>query len=331
MPLHDVGYRAWSGRRSPLSGRWRTIATTGIRLVWRGTWLRRTFFLAWLPAVMMAIGFFLYEQSITQPDERRQVGRMLGPLVQIPEITRAFRDDPAEARHDVWSGMLLTFFRYPQAILMVLVVGIIAPRLISYDLRSRGFLLYFSKPISAAQYILGKSLVVWFYLALVTTLPALCLYGLGVLFSPQLGVIWQTWDLPLRVLAASFVLIIPTASVALALSAVTTESRYATFGWFAIWIIGWVAYTTLTAAAVDSRNFRGLRSRNFENVSLELIEIQEKWRFVSPYHVLGKVQQWVFGLHFDDSPIVPYIVAVIAVTCISLFIVYRRVLSSLRA
>lgn len=332
MPLHDVGYRAWTGRRSLVAYRWWVIASTGIQLVWRGTWLRRTFFLAWLPAIMMAVAIFLYEQSIEHEEARRNVGGMLGRLVRIPEITQAFRNSPGEARHEVWSALLMTFFRSPQAIVVVLIVGIIAPRLISYDLRSKGFLLYFSRPISTTQYILGKSLVVWFYLALVSTLPALVLYVLGVLFSPQLGVIWQTWDLPLRVLAASIVLIIPTASVALALSACTTESRYAAFGWFAIWIVGWVSYATLTESATrDLRRVRGRGAIDFETVNSDLMAIQEKWRFVSPYHVLGKIQQWVFGLQFDDSPLVPYIVAVVTITCVALLVVYLRVASQLRA
>ena len=39
--------------------------------------------------------------------------------------------------------MILAFFRYPQAIAMVLVVGLIAPMMISYDFRSKAYLLYF--------------------------------------------------------------------------------------------------------------------------------------------------------------------------------------------
>ncbi len=73
----------------------------------------------------------------------------------------AFNADPSTARHEVWSLLLMTFFRYPQAVLMVLLVGMIAPPLISQDFRSRAFLLYFSRPITPVEYVFGKAMVVW--------------------------------------------------------------------------------------------------------------------------------------------------------------------------
>ena len=65
----------------------------------------------------------------------------------------------------MWSWLLYTFLRYPQGGIMVLMVGIIAPPLISQDVRSRAFLLYFSRPLARWQYALGKLATVWFYLA----------------------------------------------------------------------------------------------------------------------------------------------------------------------
>ena len=29
MPLHDVGYRSWEGKRTSLFGRWSVVAKTG--------------------------------------------------------------------------------------------------------------------------------------------------------------------------------------------------------------------------------------------------------------------------------------------------------------
>jgi hypothetical protein len=333
MPLHDVGYRPWNEHRTWRWWRWLVIALTGIQLVWRGTWLRRTFFISWMPVAFIGVGISFYEQSITQTEARRGFSVFLKQALNMPNIAATFDQDPSEARHLVWSALLLTFFRYPQAIVMVLMIGIIAPRLISYDIRSRGFLLYFSRPIVPVEYVFGKSMVIWFYLMLITTLPALCLYVLGLLLSPQLGVIWETWDLPFRILAASIVLIVPTAAVATALSSLTTESRYAAVGWFAIWIVGWVSYSIFTTLAVstssDAREIRGRgRLREIEN---QLPELFERWRFISPYHVLGRVQEWVFGLLAEDDKVLPYAVSVVVVTAVSFIIVYLRVNARLRA
>ena len=62
MPVHDLGYRAWQGQLQSRSLRWWAIADTGIRLAWRGHWLRRLLIVAWLPALYIAMAFLFYEQ-----------------------------------------------------------------------------------------------------------------------------------------------------------------------------------------------------------------------------------------------------------------------------
>ncbi len=330
MPLHDVGYRSWNGVRQWHLLRWLVIALTGIQLVWRGTWLRRFFVLSLVPTLVAGASFLVYESSLTSPDLSREVVGLLARRVGIPQVVQAYRDDPVGARHQIWASLLLTFFRYPQLVSTAVIIGIIAPRLISYDLRSRGFLLYFSRPISTIEYIFGKSAVIWFYLALSTTVPALCLFVIGVLSSTDINVIWVTWDLPLRILVASAVLILPTATLALALSALTTESRYAAFGWFAIWIVGWVAFSVLTFDPTQQETGgRRFRNRNFEFersiVNEENMILVERWVWVSPYHLLGKIQQWVFGLNYESTSIWPHLVVVAAVTLASFCVVYYQV------
>ncbi len=317
MSLHDVGYRGWDGVRTGRSTRWLTIAVSGIRLVWRGTWLRRTAPVAWLPVLFAGLAFFSYEQSIIQPRARRELARFLTRNLDNRELADALLSDPASVRHEIWSTILMTFFRYPQAIAMVLLVGLIAPRLISYDLRSRAYLLYFSRPLSILEYMLGKLSIVWFYLLLITTLPALLLYCLGVLLSPDWTVVQSTWDLPLRVVAASLVLLIPTASLALAYSSLTTESRYATLAWIATWIMGAVAYAVLTIAG----------NENWEPTA----ENADQWQFLSLYHVSGVVQQWIFGISDSWETMLPSLLILCGVTIISLATIYFRLSRTLRA
>ena len=128
----------------------------------------------------------------------------------LNELLFANIQNPDVARHEFWAQLILLFFRYPQAYLMVLIVGLVAPRLIAQDFRSRAFLLYFSRPIAPYEYVLGKAAIIWVYLALITTVPALVLYLLGIGLSPTISVVTATWTLPLRILLASLVLIIHT-------------------------------------------------------------------------------------------------------------------------
>ena len=308
MPIHDLGYRGWEGRLTPPAKRWGVMAETGIRLAWQNPWLRRSLIFAWAPALYFSALFFSYEYLV--------VGEMIPPaatplirtLAFLPEgVGDQIVDDPVAARPTVWAMFLVNFLRWPQAILSVLVVGLIAPALIGQDVRSRAFLIYFSRPIKQIEYILGKASVVWVYLFLITTLPALFMYGLAVFLSPSLEVMLNTWHLPLRILVASLTLIIPATMVALAFSSLTTESRYAGFAWFSLWVLGLVAY-----------------------VALGRVPIDVDWTFVSFFNCLLAVQKWIFGVGPSFSDVLLPLIILVVATVFSFAVLYWRVSAPMR-
>lgn len=322
MPVHDLGYRPWSGTRSPRAVRPWVVARAGVMLVWRRRWLKLLLLIGWLPVVFPALGIFAFEYSSTDPDLRRMIrGIATGPLDR-PDLAAAIEADPEQARHELWSTLILTFFRYPQLFAMVMLIGLIAPLLISYDLRTKAYLMYFSRPLSPLQYALGKSAVIWFLLGMIITVPALLVYALGVLLSPDLSVVSQTWDIPIRILAASVVLMVPTTALAVAYSSLTSESRYATFAWFATWAMGFVAYQILTSttALVAVAN-------NLENERREFVLDTDRWRLLSPYHTLGQVEAWVFGLAEFDSSMFLSVGILLAITIIGFWTVRRRIIA----
>ncbi len=277
MPLHDVGYRPWQGTRLGSSSAIGVIALTGIRLAWTSRWLRRMVFFAWSPALVFATSFFAFEQAI---DEGRlanmrdaaRAGRNLDGVGMLGTVladtlgrspghaagTRAVRreDGPpadpkvdiADTRRVVWSRLLLAFMRVPQAVLLAVVIGLVAPTLISRDLRAKAWLVYFTRPVGRLEYILGKAAILGVLVAAITVLPALALWLMGVLVSPSVWVAVDTWDLPLKAVAASVVLAVPTVLLALAYSSATAESRIASFAWFATWAACWIAHSSLTTA-----------------------------------------------------------------------------------
>lgn len=313
MPLHDLGYRRWEGRRMPRLLRPLHVARSGISLVWRRRWLRIMIILAWLPIIVPAFGIFAFEFSSTDPEIQQAAFQFMRGPMQRPDLAVESMRDPSSARHEVWSILILTFFRYPQLSAMVLLVGVIAPMLVSYDLRSKAYLLYFSRPLSTTEYIVGKSAVVWFFLGMIVTVPALVLYVAGVLLSPSLSVVNETWDIPLRILGASMVLLVPTTALALCFSSWTSESRYATFSWFATWVMGYVAYQILTFAGTGER-------------FLDPTEIDpDRWRLLSPYHTLGKVESWVFGLDISEGSTWPAIGLLVFITVAGTWIVQHRI------
>ena len=327
MALHDVGYRSWTGQLAGPWNRWAAIADMGIRGAIKSRWVTRMLFLAWMPAVWFGAGFFFWEQAVHHPEWRRSAQMFMMGVVNEPVLANAFgENDLAEGRHQVWAWLLQSFFRNSQAIVMVLIVGVIAPPLISQDVRSRAFLLYFSRPLLPRDYMLGKSTVVWTYLMLVSTLPAICLYALGVFLSPELDVVQTTWDLPFRVLLASVVLIIPTTSLALAYSSLTQESRFAAFAWFTTWILGWLSFSILES--VEAIQYQQLNPNG--PIDFQSPSPHGRWHFLSLYHTLGRVQAWAFGfVEFRDIWISATILIVI--TVVSTVILARQVSKPIRA
>ncbi len=325
--VNRLGYRGWSRPLESGWMRWTVITAVGIRRAWQSRWLRRMLFFAWLPAVVFGIGFFVWEQAALYPDWQRPAMNFLGGLLPIPvaqEIGESIRNgDLQSSRHTVWASLLQTLFRYPQGVLMVMVIGLIAPPMISQDVRSRAFLLYFSRPLTRGEYLLGKLASVWVYLSMISTLPALALYVLGVLLSPSLNVVTTTWDLPLRIVAASVVLMLPTSVLALCFSSLTQESRYAGFAWFASWILGWFTFGAATAAEAFNAQMSGGR------MGREMVLEQSSWAHVSLYHTLGRVQSWVFGFASFREVWISAVILV-AVTVIALAVLLRRISAPMR-
>ncbi len=404
MPLHDVGYRPWCGeRRGPLSAIL-VIAATGIRLAWSSRWLRRAVFFAWSPAILFAGSFFAFEQAV---DEGRlgamrtsaRMGRNLDGIgVLGAVIADALGDtvDPAErhggpeaevyrTRRAVWSRLLLLFMRAPQAILLAIVVGLVAPTLVSRDLRARAWLIYFTRPVGKFEYVAGKLLILALLVAAITMLPGIVLWGMGVAVSPSVWVALATWDLPLRIVAASVALAVPTVLLALAFSSLTAESRIASFAWFATWIACWVAHTSLATAdliarpgggdlavAVDdgpeddsggmgvgegNRGGRGrgpsgrpgagvdraMRGARESGLALDLRRVRwlaratgldaavDRWAWISPYHALGVVQAWIFGIERRPEVVLPPVVSLTVVSLLAVFVLWWRVDAPARA
>ncbi len=338
--VNNLGYRGWSDQLVPGWMRWWVITAVGVRRAWQSRWLRRMLLCAWLPAIWFGVGFFMWEQAALHADWRQMLRPFLQGMPHTPEWdgmrVAVQTGDMEGSRHTIWAWLLLSFFRYPQAVLMVMVIGVISPPLISQDIRSRAFLLYFSRPLTRAEYLFGKLASLWAYLAIISTVPALALYLLGVLLSPNLGVMSATWDLPLRIVGASIVLMLPTSVLALCFSSMTQESRYAGFAWFAVWILGWFTYLAATYADAFNAGQEATRvyqaqqnSRRFDS-PMTTLEIHESaWTHLSPYHTLGRVQRWVFGFaRFSDVLVSTAIL--VAVTLASLGITYHKISAPMR-
>lgn len=260
--------------------------------------------------------------EFTRRARNRELAERFGWVPGAEKFLETLESNDKDAqRHVAWSLLLMTFFRYPQATMIIFLLGIISPGLVSRDLRSRAYLIYFSKPIGRLEYICGKLAIPAVFLLLVTTLPALCLYALGVSLSPELSVVFSTWDIPIRIILASVILIIPTACLSLMLSSLTSESRFATFAWFAVWILGHGAWMGIWLMQAIRSNGNPINALDDPVVSF--------WSPLSLYNNLGVVQSWIFGLS-DFSEALPGLAVLTLIMLVSLAILFRKVSAPVR-
>ena len=161
------------------------------------------------------------------------------------------------------------------------------------------------------------------FITAITTLPALALYLFAILMSPSLNVFWSTWDIPLRIIGATFALVIPTSAIALMLSSLTHESRFANFSWFAVWSLGHGAWLAIVMATSI-----GMRKEPFHADVMQSAQVQN-WSVLSLYNCLGDVQEFIFGFETLEN-IWRGAAAIAVVTVFSLFTLYRRVSAPIR-
>jgi ABC-2 type transport system permease protein len=115
------------------------------------------------------------------------------------------------------ASFFLTFMTI-QATLSVFVNALIGPGLVSPDLTNNALPLYFSRPFSRTEYVLGKFSVLFVLLSLITAVPMLLIY---IVKSSLAGLQWFTDNLHLAfaVLTGSLVWVVLIALVAMASSA----------------------------------------------------------------------------------------------------------------
>lgn len=248
MPVHDIGYRHWTGDTRDVRTRWWSITRWGVALSTRNWFIRRFFFLPFAPLIYYVPVFLAIGYS-TQQGADGELARVWREIVREllgSSVSRGMQADPLQARAAAWSTVFYMFFAYAQSIMVFVVMALVGPPLISRDIRSRSFLIYFSKPIVPGEYILGKAGILVCYVAYVVLLPALLLYAISIGFSPSVGSFLDTWRTIGSILIASAVLAVPVSLLLLALSSIVRNEIYATFAWIVICVFGEMSYRALS-------------------------------------------------------------------------------------
>lgn len=329
MPIFDVGYRHWKGRLSPLWRRWWPITRTGAALAYESKAVKRIIFLAWMPTLWFSVLFFAVA-ALTEPktEEEKDRGSWMEHRVREfvgRDITESFVERPEQYRLLIWSYAFERLLRYTQIVAVALLIAIVGPGLIANDLRNKSYLVYFAKPITLGEYLLGKAGVVLGYVSLLTLLPALALYLISICFSPSMAVIAQTMTIPLKIFLSFLVIAIPSTALILFFSSMTRDGRIASFMWIMVWVMGALGVEMLRDLPGARRESWPILLSPWHNMTTVIHHIFDFSGIMAQMGLLTGRHSPVRELLTQTDPWAPSLAVLSIVTVVCLAGAYRRV------
>ncbi len=195
MPIHDQGYRRYTGSRAPRGRAWAVITTAGLR-----TFLGKRAFIAllllsWLPFIVRTVQMYA---AANFPQ--------MAFIAPTPETFRQFLNQ--------------------QNVFVFFVTVSVGAGLIANDRRANALQIYLSKPLTRADYVFGKMAILMTFLLMVTWLPAIVLLLVQTAFSGSLAFLKDNLYLVPAITLLSSVEAVVVSVAILALSSLSNNSRF---------------------------------------------------------------------------------------------------------
>lgn len=210
MPIHTQNYRHWEGTLNPRNyTRWWIIAKAELKILAKRKIVR---LIVAIPPVIyfLAHAILIYIANLFE------------------NIDLPFSIDPGFFQNYLFKMPTLSGF----LVALISIFG--GAGLIADDLRSNALSLYLSKPISWYDYLIGKFIVVGTLLFCMTLVPGLILFLEHALLSDFTFFKDHYWII-FSIIVYSVIITVITSLLMLFFSSLTTNSRYATIGFCAVW------------------------------------------------------------------------------------------------
>jgi ABC-type transport system involved in multi-copper enzyme maturation permease subunit len=195
MPIHDQSYRRYRGGKATPGRAWTVIAWAGIKNMIRKRAFLGLMLFAWMPFIVRAVQIYI-ASNFPQ-------AAMLAPTAET------FRQ-----------------FLEQQDFFVFVVTIYVGAGLIANDRRANALQIYLSKPLMRAEYIAGKAGVLFFFLMLVTFVPAIFLLFIQVMFAGTFAFMKANLFLFPAITVASLLQVLVATFTMLALSSLSKSSRY---------------------------------------------------------------------------------------------------------
>lgn len=250
MPIHDQGYQRWKGEIPERPLRWWPIVRQGVLQVLPQRKYLFLVVLAWLgPLYQGALLFGKLRATDMIEQLLGSGGTNVGPTFY-------------------WSVIDNQGFA---VLLFVLLVG---SSLIAEDRQYKALQLYFSKPLTPRDYILGKLGIIGSFLVITVWLPIFLLWVFGLMVEPSFEYFREIWFVPLSLTVYTLLLIAVAGLLILALSSVGQKAVFIAGAW--IILFGYGPFQLVIALLQELSN-------------------NDFWSLISLERDLDHVGEWLFG------------------------------------
>jgi ABC-type transport system involved in multi-copper enzyme maturation permease subunit len=219
MPIHDQGYRRYGGSKARTGTGWMVIARAGIRSMISKRAFLGLMLISWFPFFVRAVQFYAASNLTSIPQSS-----LLAPSADT------FRQ-----------------FLEQQQTFVFFVTVYVGAGLIANDRRANALQIYLSKPLTRAEYVLGKLAILMTFLALVTWLPAIVLLIVQIAFAGNFTFFKNNAFLFPAITVFAFIEVALASSTMLALSSLSKSSRYVAILYAAVIFFTQAVYGVLYA------------------------------------------------------------------------------------
>lgn len=256
----------WQEKPKGLSYRRWVIVSTGLRQVLRLRTFRILLLIGWLAGALVAAAGFVFSQSVASGGWLESLATNFGPRAEsvVGAFTAVVLLYPDVCVH----GLFTMIFGLQSFIaLWLCLVGLTAliPRLVTQDRASNALTIYLARPLTSADYLIGKLGIIAGLVLVLWTAPLVSGWLLSMLLSPNRDFLVYSFRPLGNALLFNGIALCSLAAISLGVSAVSRSSRNTIILWISLWIVG-------GAIAASPDNPAWLRHASF---SRNLVEIRK--------------------------------------------------------
>ena len=217
--------------------RW-TIISTGLRLLLRTKFFKLLVAVAWIAGLLIAVLGFAFSQSVATGGWLETFATHLGPRAEA--LVSALGGFVVLYPDICVRGVFTLIFWIHSFLglwLSLIALTVMVPRLITRDRASNALIVYLSRPLTTADYLLGKLGMITGVIVLVWTGPLLFGWLLSMAFATDRDFIVYSFAPLLRALLFNGIGLVSLATIALGVSALSRTSRNTVILWVGLWLI----------------------------------------------------------------------------------------------